>query len=126
MLRPKLKAIIDAVEPGGSGDMSAGLTEREQKALTEVTKFGFPPRSWFNYEAIAFCYTGVLASLLGIVISADPTYFEDSWQKPGYLGADNPDEFKDARVHAETTISGMLYPEREISKRRFTAPGFAK
>lgn len=31
-------------EPGGGGDMYAGLNEEEKAALKEVTKMGFPPK----------------------------------------------------------------------------------
>jgi len=60
VLEDKMPAIVDAVEPGGSGDMYADLNEEERAALTEVTKMGFPPRAWFHYRMIAFGYTGVL------------------------------------------------------------------
>ncbi len=111
VLRPKMESIIDAIEPGGSDDMYAALNETEQAALTEATKFGFAPRAWFNYEGTAFGYTGVLASLLGLILSADPAYFEDFWEVPGYLGADEPEQFENARIHAETTIVGMAFPD---------------
>ncbi len=87
VLKDKIPAIIDAVEPGGSGDMYADLNEEEREALTEVTKMGFPSRAWFNYRRIAFGYTGVLTMLLDPMIKWDPTYFEDFWKEPGYLGA---------------------------------------
>ncbi|MFX1364148.1 MAG: hypothetical protein ACFE9Y_04405 [Promethearchaeota archaeon] len=111
ILKDKIPSIIDAVEPGGSGDMYAGLNEEEREALTEVTKMGFPPRAWFNYKMIAFGYTGVLTTLLDIVINWDPTYFEDFWKVPGYLGADPPESLLRARIQHETTITKLIMPE---------------
>lgn len=111
VLKDKMSAIIDAVEPGGSGDMYANLNEEEREALTEVTKMGFPPRAWFNYRRIAFGYTGVLTTLLDPMIKWDPTYFEDFWKEPGYLGANPTQSLLDARIKHETTISKLIMPD---------------
>src|SRR5262249_33107749 len=58
VLGSKFPVIVDALEPGGSGDMYCGLTAEEREALAEVTRMGFPPRSWFDHEPIAMGYTG--------------------------------------------------------------------
>lgn len=110
ILKDELPDIIDAVEPGGSGDMYAGLNDTQRDALLEVTKFGFPPRSWPNYKNIAFGYTGVLSSLLDVVISLDPTYFHDDfWTLPGYLGYDRPESFQGQRItNFQTSIAKTL------------------
>ncbi len=110
ILKDKIPSIVDAVEPGGSGDMYANLNEEEQAALTEVTKFGFPPRAWFHYRMIAFGYTGVLTTLFDQLIRKDPEYFDDFWKVPGYLGADNPESLQPFRIHHETTISKLMMP----------------
>lgn len=72
ILKDKMPFIVDAVEPGGSGDMYAGLNEEERAALEEVTMMGFPPRSWFHYRMIAFGYTGVLTTLFDQFIKRTP------------------------------------------------------
>ncbi|MFX1561174.1 MAG: hypothetical protein ACFFBL_11350, partial [Promethearchaeota archaeon] len=74
----------------------------------EVTMMGFPPRAWFHHRMIAFGYTGVLTSLFDQIIKRDPTYFDDFWKVPGYLGADNPESLEPYRIHHETTISKTL------------------
>jgi hypothetical protein len=52
VLKDKFPAIVDALDPGGSGDMYAGLNEEEREALLEVTRMGFPPRAWFAHERL--------------------------------------------------------------------------
>lgn len=111
ILGPKFPQIVDALEPGGSGDMYAGLTEEEREALAEVTAMGFPPRAWFNYEKIAFGYTGVFSSLVDMIVQGDPTYFEDFWTKPGYLGANPTPSLLAARVSYPTQISALIMPD---------------
>ncbi len=111
VLGPKFAQIVDAIDPGGSGDMYAGLNPEEREALEEVTRFGFPPRAWFNHRKIAFGYTGVFTSLVDRIVDGDPTYFEDFWTKPGYLGFDPPESLKNARVQHPTKIAALVMPD---------------
>ncbi|MBD3215729.1 MAG: hypothetical protein GF311_24165 [Candidatus Lokiarchaeota archaeon] len=111
ILKDKMPSIIDAMEPGGSGDIYAGLNIEEREALTEVTRMGFPPRAWFNYRRIAFGYTGVLTMFFDQMVKWDPTYFEDFWNKPGYLGFDPPESLLKAKVHHQTKINKLIFPE---------------
>jgi hypothetical protein len=101
----KFPQIIDAVEPGGSGDMYAGLTAEEREALAEVTAMGFPPRAWFLYERLARAYTAVWTTLADNMMRLDPTYFEDFWSVPGYLGANPSESLTQARIQHKTTIT---------------------
>jgi hypothetical protein len=111
ILGSKFPQIVDALEPGGSGDAYAGLTEEEADALREVTRFGFPPRAWFNFRRIALGYTGVFTSLVDRIVDGDPTYFDDFWEKPGYLGANPPNSLKEARIQHATRISALVMPD---------------
>jgi hypothetical protein len=101
VLKDKLPAIVDAVEPGGSGDMYAGLGEEERAVLTEVTRMGFPPRGWFNHKTLGL---GVLPLLFPTVVEKDPGYFKDFWTGKGYVGADPPPSLIRARVRHRTTV----------------------
>lgn len=111
ILWDKFPQIVDAVEPGGSGDMYAGLTIEEREALAEVTRMGFPPRSWFDFERIAFGYTGVFTVLVDNIVERDPTYFEDFWTEPGYLGANPTESLRRARIRYDTKIDGLVMPQ---------------
>ena len=111
ILWDKFPQIVDAIDPGGSGDMYAGLNDEEKAALLEVTRMGFPPRAWFNYKKIAFGYTGVFTTLVDRIVDGDPTYFDDFWAKPGYLGAKPTESLKRARIQQPTKISSLVMPE---------------
>ena len=111
VLQGKFPQIVDAIEPGGSGDMYAGLNAEEREALLEVTRMGFPPRAWFNQQKIAFGYTGVFTTLVDRIVDGDPTYFDDFWTKPGYLGANPTESLKRARFQQPTKIKSLVMPE---------------
>ena len=50
MLRDKMDDIVDALEPGGSGDPYATLTTEQRQVLQEVTAMGFPIKSWYGWK----------------------------------------------------------------------------
>ena len=76
ILRDKFPQIVDAVEPGGSGDPYAGLTDEQAGALREVTRMGFPLPSWFGYKTMGI---HGFAALYQGVVSGDSPYFTDFW-----------------------------------------------
>jgi hypothetical protein len=105
ILWSKMPQIVDAVEPGGSGDPYEGLSAEEREALAEATALGFPLRSWFNYEKLARAYTTVWGVMADNMMKVDPTYFEDFWTVPGYLGANPTASLEAARVQHKTAIA---------------------
>lgn len=125
ILTAKFSQILDAVEPGGSGDMYAGLNDEEKEALEEATKMGFNPRSWYAYKTMGIHAFGVLYP--GMVM-ADPTYFEDFWTVPGYLGYDAPESFKNDRIQHEAKITQTisLSEGRELGLPVYAMPGQAR
>jgi hypothetical protein len=101
VLRDKFPQIIDAMEPGGSGDPYAGLTPYEASVLREIDRMGFPMKSWFGYKTMGL---HGFAALYGGVAAADPSFFSDFWTKPGYLGHDHPEYFTNDRVQFKTKV----------------------
>lgn len=109
-------AVMDALNPGGSGDIYAGLDAEERAALKEATLMGFPPRGWYAYETQG---SGYFADIQGAIPPLDPTYVEDFWSKPGYLGADPADPIHAARFQFDTTVARVI----EGTPRRFELAG---
>lgn len=99
----RFPAIVDAIDPGGSGDIYAGLNREEREALEEATRMGFPPRGWYNWATMP---DGALVTygLVAIVPAYDPGYVEDFWSKPGYLGTDPAYSTRAARVQHKATV----------------------
>jgi hypothetical protein len=102
-----LAAIADAVDVGGSGDPYAGLTDEERQALREVTLMGFPPRGWYLHETLD---SGYFANISGMIPMMDPTYAEDFWSKPGYLGTDPESRIAKARFRSDSTVAAASGP----------------
>ena len=111
ILKDKLPQIIDAVEPGGSGDMYAGLNAEEKDALQEVTKMGFPPESWFGYKSMGV--HGFVAVYQGMTM-ADRGYFEEFWKTPGYYGANPPASLQKARIQQQSKIKAGVAVDEAV------------
>ena len=116
VLKGKFEQIVDALDPGGSGDIYAGLNREEREALAEVTRMGFPPQAWFAHRSIAMGYTGVFAALVDNMVKWDPGYFEDFWSVPGYLGFDAPESLAGLRLQHETKISRVVMSKEAIAR----------
>jgi hypothetical protein len=112
VLKDKFPAIMDAIDPGGSGNPYAGLNEEERGALEEATRMGFPLRGWWNYATLN---GGPLALVAGYVPYLDPTYTDDFWTKPGYLGTDPKSSVSKARIrHDATVVNVITSPQRRL------------
>jgi hypothetical protein len=125
ILRHRLERIVDAVEPGGSGDMFGGLNPEESDALREVTRMGFPPRSWFGHRTMGMHAFPVLYR--GMVM-ADPAYFDDFWTQPGYLGHELPPSLQRDRVQLSCHVSATVFDDEAaaLGLPRGSQPGQAR
>jgi hypothetical protein len=94
--RDRLDEISDATEPGGSGDPFATLDHDQRHALATVYRAGWP-RGAENqlWPSGAWMYGWPALK------ENDPTYIEDFWTQPGYVGHDHPDHL--AKVLVDQT-----------------------
>lgn len=113
ILKGKFPQIIDALEPGGSGDMYASLNAEETEALIEVTRMGFPPKAWFGYKTMGV--HGFLVLYQGVVMADNAYFTQDFWQKPGYLGANPPESLVKARIQKVSKIKTGISLDRAIA-----------
>lgn len=95
--RNRFPGVVDALDPGGSGDPYADLDAVERAALREAELMGFPPGGWYQYDTLGGSGGG----------QGDKTFVEDFWTKPGYAGADPNSPFRQWRVRHETTIASV-------------------
>ncbi|KAH7161658.1 hypothetical protein EDB81DRAFT_839959 [Dactylonectria macrodidyma] len=109
VLREKSAQVVDAVRPGGSGDPYVGLSTLEQSVLREVSLVGVPLHSWEDFDRVGG--TRSLRLLNSSYRSIDPTYKDDFWTLPGYVGTEESelgDIFRAALVNYTTTIEKVV------------------
>lgn len=106
VLRDKMDDIVDALEPGGSGDPYATLNAEQRQVLQEVTRLGFPIKSWYGWKYMDA--HGFLV-LYRSVVMADQQYFrEDFWNTPGYLGYDNPPSLERDHIRQKAVVRRII------------------
>ena len=72
-----------------------------------MTLLGFPERAWFDWQAVK-ANGNLLFLIADYVPLMDPTYVNDFWTKPGYLGHDDPfGDLKRARIQYNTTVTAV-------------------
>jgi PKD domain len=125
VLQDKAAQIADAVSPGGSGDPYAGLDDVERAVLLEVTRMGVPLRGWEDYAyVLGLNDPQGLLGFGGVVQSIDPTYADDFWSKPDYLGTEQSalgDLFRAAlRSDNRWSLALLSYHRHQVPSR----PGF--
>jgi hypothetical protein len=107
----KLRRVIDAVEPGGSGDPYAGLDALQREALADLYRTGYPrgaENQLKHTRTIGFTYMALERQ--------DPGFFDDFWSVPGYAGTDRLELLKPyiirtkARVKRVVPISESMEP----------------
>ncbi|KAI3390239.1 hypothetical protein diail_11256, partial [Diaporthe ilicicola] len=110
VLAGKSSQIIDAVSPGGSGDPYAGLNDVESSVLKELTLFGMPVQAWELFTLMEGNMK-ILVEVTPTVQSLDPTYSNDFWTEPGYLGTEQSalgDIIRAALVNSTATIAQVV------------------
>ena len=119
ILKDKLPQIVDALEPGGSGDPYKGLNQEEYQTLKETTAMGFPLKSWYGWKEMDV--HGFLV-LYKSVVAMDESYFHhDFWNVHGYLGANPTTSLLKARVQKNATIE-TSYTQDEAEQMGLAAP----
>ena len=107
--RDRFPGIVDALEPGGSGDPYADLDAEEAEAFREVSRMGFPLRGWYGHAAMD---SGYFANISGMIPAMDPGYAEDFWSQPGYLGSDPAASIQACRQRFPTTVAATATGSR--------------
>ncbi|KAJ0424566.1 hypothetical protein BJY00DRAFT_308993 [Aspergillus carlsbadensis] len=119
VLDSKSAALVDALQPGGSGDpfTDAGLDLEgfERGALEEASALGVPLRAWEDFDGVARNRTRLYETLRTLVVQpvkrADPTFVDDFWGREGYLGTEDSglgEFFRGSLVEYNDTVQEVV------------------
>jgi len=125
LLGTKIQAVIDAMAPGGSGDPYAGLTTHEREELASLYRQGYP-RGDEHMIAEPMGQMWLWTSIADMLYEEDPTYFDDFWTKPGYIGHDHPELVADDLIDVELPIKRVLTVADLMSDDAFSGPEYAR
>jgi hypothetical protein len=125
LLRDPTKALrlIDSMQPGGSGDLFAGLAGHEREELASLYKQGFP----FGDEFMIFTPMGQIwlwTSIADLLVEQDPSYFDNFWTSPGYVGHDLPEAVTPDVITQTVTVDRVITPRDILTDPAFAGPEY--
>jgi hypothetical protein len=123
MLRDKMGPLIDAMHPGGSGDPFAGLSSHEREELASLYRQGFPRGDEFMI-ATPMGQIWLWSSIADQLKEQDPSYFENFWTKPGYVGHDLPATVQNDVIDIVTTVSRVVTVGDLLTDPAFAGPEY--
>ena len=100
-----LGRLNDAVEVGGSGNPFDGMNNEQAEALKLLYKSGHSRRIGLenpSEQVLVWSYTAQMFQ------EFDPAYFDDFWNKPGYLGHDDPKSLEADRLHVKARVTRVI------------------
>lgn len=116
--------LIDAMQPGGSGNPFAGLDSHRAEELASLYRQGFP----HGNEFMIFTPMGQIwlwSSIADLLVEPDPTYFENFWTMPGYVGHDLPSAVESDIIDVETTVTRVVTVRDLLTDPAFEGPEYA-
>ncbi|MFW9825120.1 MAG: hypothetical protein ACFFE4_19420, partial [Candidatus Thorarchaeota archaeon] len=106
ILGDKIEDIIDATDPGGSGNPFEVLDSGLQKqALSTLYRSGYPRGAEAQLIPNALW-------ILGLEILPDPSYWDVFWKERGFEGADNDPIVKTLLIDEEAIIEEIITLEQ--------------
>jgi PKD domain len=121
LLGTKIDGVVDAMTPGGSGDPFAGLTTHEREELASLYRQGYPRGDEFMIGQ-PMGQMWLWTSIADMLVDADPTYFDDFWTKPGYVGHDMPDVVTRDLIDRTVTVTRVLTATDLLEDPAFAGP----
>ena len=117
VLRDKFPSIVDAIEPGGSGDMYAGLEPEEREALAEVDAHGLPAARVVRRRTDrARVHRGVLG-LVDNMVQLGPRVLRRLLVGPGLSRREPARLARAARIQHKTSVTAGRHGVRGAGAR---------
>lgn len=121
VLGDKITEIANAMAPGGHGDPYLGLDTDQREELAALYKLGFPRGDEYMIGqplGQMWLWTSMAESL----VEQDPSYFENFWTQPGYVGHDRPELVSQDVINKKAKVKAVLTGKDILSDPRFDAP----
>jgi hypothetical protein len=119
----KIVALADRMAPGGSGDPFEGLTTHEREELASLYRMGYPRGGEFMISE-PMGQMWLWTSMADELAHDDPTYFENFWTQPGYVGHDNPELVTGDLIDQRCTVVRTLSARDLNELPAFAGPEF--
>lgn len=121
LLGRRFDDVVDAIEPGGSGNPFKTLSATQREALADLYASGFPRGAERSVpeglNAGVYLWTWNADAL----VADEREYFEAFWREPGYAGTDG--SMDNDVIDLNTTVSRTVTPE---AAAKYPLAGFGR
>lgn len=124
VLGDRLAGVIDATQPGGSGDPFVGLDTHQREELANLYRLGFPRGDEYMISQPGG-QMWLWASTADMLQADDADYFEAFWSLPGYVGHDHPDLVLGDLIDVRATVERVVTVRNIMEDDEFDLPEFA-
>ena len=107
LLGDRLAGVVDAMQPGGSGNPFEGLSFHQREELANLYRLGFPRGSELMIGQ-PFGQIWLWTSIADMLLEEDADYFRNFWEQPGYIGHDEPQWVEPDRINTEVVVKRVL------------------
>lgn len=125
VLGDKIDGVIDAMQPGGSGNPFEHLDTHQREELNNLYRMGYPRGDEYMI-ANPMGQIWLWTSIADMLQEADPAYFDNFWNKPGYIGHDQAECVNGDLIDAELTISKVITAGELLQSPEYAGPEYAR
>ncbi len=123
VLGEKIHQVIDAMQPGGSGDPFATLDTHQREELANLYRLGYPRGDEFMI-AKPMGQMWLWTSIADMLQEEDAAYFRDFWNSPGYVGHDFPELVAGDILDQEIAVSRVIRAKDLLEDPMFAGPEY--
>jgi hypothetical protein len=109
LLADRFEQVIDAVEPGGSGDPFETLSGPQREGLADLYACGFPRGAERSVPDGVNAGVYLWTWNADFLVKAQAEYFNRFWSEPGHAGFDGLVD--DHVINLKTTVARVVLPE---------------
>ncbi|MDB6062515.1 MAG: hypothetical protein JWM78_2618 [Verrucomicrobiaceae bacterium] len=125
VLRDKMESVVDAMQPGGSGNPFAGLNTHQAEELANLYRLGYPRGDEYMIsqpmgQAWLWC------SIADLLQEEDADYFDAFWTKPGYAGHDQPWLVNDDLINIKLKVKRVITAKEMLTNPAYSGPEYAR
>lgn len=125
VLGDKIQGVIDAMQPGGSGNPFENLDSHQREELNNLYRLGYPRGDEYMI-ANPMGQIWLWTSIADMLLEEDAEYFQSFWTQPGYVGFDQPKLVNDDLIDIELSVSKVITASELLELPEYAGPEYAR
>ena len=125
VLGDDIDGVIDAMQPGGSGNPFEHLNTHQREELNSLYRLGYPRGDEYMI-ANPMGQMWLWTSIADMLQKEDSEYFQAFWNNPGYVGYDQPELVNSDLIDIELTITKVVTAADLLQSPDYAGPEYGR